>query len=189
VAKRERELVDPLHVVDENQRRTDHAKRTVRGLEDPQRLKRCRFLASVIEEQRLQPARSLRSGERQQEIGGCRERHFAFRLVANDAEPVRQARLRSSLCQQPALPAAGLADNDSSRDVPRRSGATDLTKFDELLPSAHERIHMPKRTTTSETPITDDVTEIWKPNASHEGHAVRAVESHLAVWASHAPGG
>jgi hypothetical protein len=48
---------------------------------------------------------------------------------------------------------------------------------------------MPKRTTTSETPITDDVTEIWKPNASHEGHAVRAVESHLAVWASHAPDG
>jgi len=49
---------------------------------------------------------------------------------------------------------------------------------------------MPKRTTTSETPITDDVTDIWKPkpNASHEAHAVRAVESHLAVWASHAPG-
>jgi hypothetical protein len=55
MAKRERELVDPLHIVDENQRRTDHAKRTVRGLEDPQRLKRCRFLPIVGKEERLQP--------------------------------------------------------------------------------------------------------------------------------------
>src|SRR6266545_3592378 len=66
MAKRERELVDPLHVVNENQRRTDHAKRTMRGLENPQRLKRSRFLPSVAQEQRLQPARSRRSGECQQ---------------------------------------------------------------------------------------------------------------------------
>src|SRR5512133_3119623 len=152
MAKRERELVDPLHVVDEHQRRTDHAKRAVRGLEDPQRLKRCRFLPSLTEEQRLQPARSRRSRERQQKIGGRGERHFAFRLVANDAEPVRQARLRSALCQQPALPTARIAYNDCSRDISRCSGASDLTKFGELLPPAHKRTHMPQRTTTSETP-------------------------------------
>src|SRR6266540_2512062 len=113
VAKRERELVDPLHVVDENQRRTDHAKRTMRGLENPQRLKRSRFLPIVAEEQRRPPGR---------------------------------------LRQQPALPAARIAHNDSSRDVPRCSGSDDLTKFGQLVPPAHERTHLPKRTTSSKMP-------------------------------------
>src|SRR6266508_1724016 len=139
MAKRKREVVDPLHVVDENQRRTDRAKRTVRGLKDPQRLKRYRFLPIVGKEQRLQPVRCRRhGGERQQKIGGCCERHFAFRLVTNDAEPVRQRRLSGRLCQQPALPAARIAHNDSSCDVPCGSGtgAANIVKVKALPLSA-----------------------------------------------------
>ena len=122
VAKRERELVDPLHVVDENQRRTDHAKRTVRGLEDPQRLQRSRLLPIVTQEQRLQPARPAvaASASKRSEAAAS---GTAFRLVANDVEPVRQARLRSSLCQQPALPAARVAYNYRSRDLPAAAAA------------------------------------------------------------------
>ena len=89
------------------------------------------------------------SGDREQEIGGCCEGHFAFRLVADDTEPVRQRRPQGRLCQEPALPAAGLADNDGSGNVPRRSGAGDFAKLGELGPPAHERAHVPKRTTGS----------------------------------------
>ena len=99
MAKRERELVDPLHVVDEHQRRADHAKRTVCGFEDPQRLQHGRFLPIVAEEQRLQPMGDrCHAGERQQKIGNCCERHLALRLVADHAEPVRQRRPDGRLC-------------------------------------------------------------------------------------------
>jgi len=30
--------------------------------------------------------------------------------------------------------------------------------------------------------IADDVIEVWRPDASDEAQAVRAVKSHLAVW-------
>jgi hypothetical protein len=53
VAEREREVVEPLHVVDDDHRRFDASERTVRGLEDPHRLE-CGGLLRR-EDERLEP--------------------------------------------------------------------------------------------------------------------------------------
>ena len=150
VAKRKREIVDPLHVVNEYKRRTDHPKRTMRGLEDTQRLERRRFLPIAGKEERLQPVPFRRfGGECQQEIGGRCKRHVAFRLVADDVEPVQQRCPHGRLCQQPGLTAARLSHDNGSGNLPGCSNSGDLTKFDQLVPPADERSHLPQRTTSS----------------------------------------
>ncbi len=77
--ERQREVVDPLQVVDKGERRPDHGQRPMCGLENANRLERRRVLLRT-EHKRLENV-SVRSNTRQcsQEIGSRCERHLGLR--------------------------------------------------------------------------------------------------------------
>ena len=139
MAERERELVDPLQVVDDEQRRFERAEGPVRTLEQPHGLERRR--ARGVEEHSLDLGSALRHlAEGAQEPGRGRERHLALGLVADDGERVREGRPGSRLGEQPALAAAGLADDDD-RGRARPARRRELHQGFELSRPADEHLH------------------------------------------------
>jgi hypothetical protein len=128
VAQREREVVDPLQVVDQDKRRTAHAEDAVCGFEHLHPHERRAFLTR-IKHQRAEPAagRSELSECTQQVSGRC-ERHLPLRFVADDAKAVRRLGPVGDLGQKPALPAPRVADDHRGRDLTSLGPRGDLAE-------------------------------------------------------------
>jgi hypothetical protein len=90
VAERNRELVNPLQVVDEDERRPDRPQSLVGGLEHTHRLQPRDRLAGSLEQKHAQLASSRRVGECPKQVGSGGERHPSLRLVADDAGHSRE---------------------------------------------------------------------------------------------------
>jgi hypothetical protein len=99
VTKRERELVEPLKVIDQNERRPDR-ERTMRSLENADRLEQRGVFRGSTEHEFLEPVPVRRRGsQRSEKLRGGSERHPRLRLEANDAKLIRHLRPRHGFAQ------------------------------------------------------------------------------------------
>ena len=137
MAKREREVVHPLQIVDKDKHRPDGPKRVVSRLEDAHGLK-----------QLAEPAtRTGRPRESPQQVRGGGERDVLFGLIADDPEALRQCAATRCLREEPTLPAARFPDHDRRRDTPSGGSAADMVQHRELVCASDKRAHVTERTT------------------------------------------
>ena len=98
----EREIVHPLHVVDDEDRRIKLEGGTMRGLEQ----------ANGLEPARVWVAEGEIGNERAQHVARRGERHETLRLVADDAKDGDLGDPLYRLLDEPRLPRARVADDD-----------------------------------------------------------------------------
>ena len=143
----ERDRVHPLQVVDEHDRRPEPVERTVRRLEDAQRLQRRLRGTAGGEEQLLELSASRCGRERAEQARGGREGDARLGLVAEDLELVRNADAVPRFCKQPALPATRIARYNGRGYVAGERRGRDAAKHAELVVTSDEHGHVLKRTT------------------------------------------
>jgi hypothetical protein len=143
VRERERKLVHPLHVVEDEERRLELAQRPVRGLEHSHRLEGGRRL----EQDRVDLPSVLGCvRERAQQRRRRCERHVPFGLVADDAKGMVETKPALGLRQEPALAAPRLSDDERCREAVASRAVGDVAQRSELVRPADKRRHLSQRT-------------------------------------------
>src|SRR5438105_6325717 len=108
MTERERKVVHPLEVVNQQYRPVQPRERTVRGLEQAQRGQRCRAVG--LENDCPEALTSFGDlAQFPQEVDRCSERHISLRLVPDDAELGQVVETIRGLGKQACLPSPWVA--------------------------------------------------------------------------------
>ena len=138
LAQREREVVDPLHVVDDHDLRPERAERAVRRLEHPDGLER-RGLRERAEGDGIEPITVLfHLGQRAQQARGRRERDLLLGLVADDPQGALGAGPCDRLGEQARLARAGIPGDERGRRALRATPSHRTSEGGQLRLAAEE---------------------------------------------------
>ena len=158
-----REIVEPLEVVDEDERRPHDPQGAVCRLEHSQRIGRGPGFPSRSEDERFEAVSfPLHVPERPEQVRRRRQRHVPLGLVADHAKAIPQPCPLPGFGQQPALPGAWITDENSCGGPPACGCFDGVAESPKFFPPPDEEAHVPERTTkavvaTSRAPLRGNV--------------------------------